>query len=216
MGQQVRASITWGGRRWWLNGGYYCNRKGEMLHRAIWVAANGPIEPGIEIHHRNGDKTDNRLENLEALSVADHRRKHRTRGWAGWGQETRARASREQWQAREPYEMECEYCGKRFLTTGTRTRFCGPACRAANRRKDAAQCASAECQHCGKPFLRYRSGLRFCSRGCAYAAKEKPRSVCPVCGTEFRAYGAATVCCSRKCGNVYRDKSNCGRRKATS
>ena len=39
-----------------------------MAHRVIWVFFNGPIPAGLEINHKNGDKADNRLENLEAIT----------------------------------------------------------------------------------------------------------------------------------------------------
>ena len=35
-----------------------------QLHRVIWEAFNGPIPEGAQIDHVNGDKLDNRLENL--------------------------------------------------------------------------------------------------------------------------------------------------------
>jgi hypothetical protein len=36
-----------------------------LLHRLIWIVANGDIPKDIEINHKNGIKYDNRLENLE-------------------------------------------------------------------------------------------------------------------------------------------------------
>ena len=33
-------------------------------HRNIWIQHNGPIPIGLEIHHINSDKLDNRIENL--------------------------------------------------------------------------------------------------------------------------------------------------------
>lgn len=45
-------------------------------HRHVWETAHGPIPRGIEIHHRNGVKTDNRLENLEAVDRMSHAKKH--------------------------------------------------------------------------------------------------------------------------------------------
>ena len=41
-------------------------------HLIVWEEANGPIPKGWVIHHLNGDKMDNRLENLLALPKHEH------------------------------------------------------------------------------------------------------------------------------------------------
>jgi hypothetical protein len=41
---------------------------GTLVHRAVWQAFNGPIEGRLEINHKNLDRADNRLENLELLT----------------------------------------------------------------------------------------------------------------------------------------------------
>lgn len=59
--------------------GYKCVTNGirvRKLHRLIWERHFGPIPPGYDIHHRSGDKLDNRLENLELLTSSEHRRRH--------------------------------------------------------------------------------------------------------------------------------------------
>ncbi len=43
-----------------------------MEHRLIWEQANGPIPKGWVVHHLNGDKLDNRLENLAAMPRNEH------------------------------------------------------------------------------------------------------------------------------------------------
>lgn len=48
-------------------------------HRVAWVCANGPIPEGCEIDHIDGDKTNNRLSNLRAVSHAENCRNQRAR-----------------------------------------------------------------------------------------------------------------------------------------
>lgn len=52
------------------------NGKRKREHRMVWETANGPIPDGYVIHHKNGDKLDNRLENLEMMTRAQHRKHH--------------------------------------------------------------------------------------------------------------------------------------------
>jgi hypothetical protein len=49
----------------------------DLEHRAMWIAAYGPIPKGMQLHHCNGDKTDNRLENLALVSNRGHQMLHR-------------------------------------------------------------------------------------------------------------------------------------------
>ena len=60
-------------------------RKGHRYqpeHRLVWEQANGPIPMGWVVHHINGIKNDNRLENLRAMprethaAKLDHRIEH--------------------------------------------------------------------------------------------------------------------------------------------
>ena len=54
------------------------NRKtiAYYVHRLVYEAFNGPIPEGMHVNHKNEDKTDNKLDNLNLLSQQDNN---------GWG-----------------------------------------------------------------------------------------------------------------------------------
>lgn len=56
----------------------------EYEHRLVWMKYHGPIPEGMEVHHINGDMSDNRIENLELMTAAEHNRLHKrsfNRSW---------------------------------------------------------------------------------------------------------------------------------------
>jgi hypothetical protein len=63
----------------------------------VWWLENGKCHPeDSDIHHKNGDRLDDRMENLESLSHAQHTRLHCSKG---------------------NITLTCEFCGEPFEVT---------------------------------------------------------------------------------------------------
>lgn len=80
---QIRGPARWGGPRNLslqdsLIGYMTCAlyREGKQykrpVSRTVWEAFNGPIPPGMTIHHIDFDRANNRLSNMELLSHLDN------------------------------------------------------------------------------------------------------------------------------------------------
>lgn len=55
--------------------------KEYKVHRVIWEAFNGPIPEDLEVDHKNDDRKDNRLTNLQLLSHAANVEKAWAKNW---------------------------------------------------------------------------------------------------------------------------------------
>lgn len=60
--------------------GYYglSNEKRTLIHRDIWEFYNGKIPKGFDIHHKDRDKSNNKIENLELINHAEHSKRFAT------------------------------------------------------------------------------------------------------------------------------------------
>lgn len=50
------------------------DRKKRFEHVIVWERHHGPVPSGMELHHINGDKLDNRIENLMLVNRLEHKR----------------------------------------------------------------------------------------------------------------------------------------------
>lgn len=89
--------VSGGYVRIWIGEHPYADRDGFALeHRIVvekYLRQHNPassslvrlgervyLDPGLVVHHRNGDKQDNRLDNLEVMSCAEHTALHHAQG----------------------------------------------------------------------------------------------------------------------------------------
>jgi len=79
----------------------------SFVAQKIWIRANGPIPKDLngriyEIHHKDGDPFNNELDNLQALTIADHYEVHFQKGdlGAAWAIAMRMKEDPEEYRKR--------------------------------------------------------------------------------------------------------------------
>jgi hypothetical protein len=103
-------------------------------HRLVWERERGLIPAGYHIHHKNKDKRDNRLENLELVEGRKHHSEHSLELGATLEHKERMRVNGNGAWARQPVlTLNCTVCGaefqkKRHLSRGA-AKYCSPPCR---------------------------------------------------------------------------------------
>ncbi|RDC67728.1 HNH endonuclease [Rhodovulum sp. 12E13] len=102
-------------------------------HRHVWECAYGAIPDGHQIHHRDGNRANNRLENLVPLLPGHHKREH-VQHWTGPGGE---------WWKR------CTKCGRAAPEDDFPTK----------RYVDGVRKTRGNCHECERARLRAKKGL---------------------------------------------------------
>jgi hypothetical protein len=175
--------------------GYYLNSSiRKRMHRYVWEYYNGEIPEGYQIHHKDKDKSNNDISNLEAIPFSNHAKLHnkeraetRYDGIVAnlrenalpkaveWHKSDEGR----QWH-KEHYEktkhklhmkqvMICEMCDAEYIgKLSAENRFCSNKCKSAWRRKNGLDNETRKCAYCGAEFITSKySKAQTCSRACA-------------------------------------------------
>lgn len=178
--------------------GYYksdsVRHDGQYMHRYVWEKHNGPIPAGHHVHHINGDKSDNRIENLACLSagrhVSGHMREYlatekgradslvalekaRPRA-AAWhasreGFELHKQLGKLSWENRERVRLTCSHCGWSYFGYREMQKrgFCSASCQGMARKKTGVDDETRKCVVCGAEFQTNRYGkTKTCSKTC--------------------------------------------------
>lgn len=172
--------------------GQYFQKNGKRLHRAVWEFHNGTIPKGYHVHHKDGNRHRNDIENLELLEArkheslhgADEARKEKSKenikkaieaakAWHGTeeGKAWHSENAKKTWSERKPIEYICDSCGKKYETLNISYKgnhFCSNKCKSAFRRKSGVDNEVRYCEKCGKEFISNKySTAKFCSAYCA-------------------------------------------------
>lgn len=140
--------------------GQYFQHKGKRLHRTVWEYHHGEIPNGYHIHHIDGNRSNNGIDNLALIVAESHLREHMKNqdrrdickecikkaiaAAPAWhksedGKAWHSKRGKENWKVRTTQTYSCTYCGKVFQTKHiygkNDNHFCHPNCKAAFRRQ---------------------------------------------------------------------------------
>lgn len=174
--------------------GYYLSckpigKRRKRLHVYLWELVYGEIPKGYEIHHKDHNKDNNNIENLELLTKREHIARHKEEMTEEQRQAKRinlivnALPKASEWhksaegrnwhkqnyeKAKENLHLKkifvCELCGKSYIAEVTgNNKFCSNACKSAYRRKSGVDNVERKCVCCGKGFITNKySPAKYC------------------------------------------------------
>lgn len=127
--------------------GYWVNMMPIHAHRWVWINHHGAIPKDMDIHHKDGNKDNNEIENLEMLNRSEHLKKHWDEGsfdlnkrreqlnkvrpleWlkSEEGKKAISQKGKEIWADREYKKITCTFCGieKKYRRWA---KFCSKKC----------------------------------------------------------------------------------------
>lgn len=174
------------------------------LHVYVWQKYNGDIPKGYHVHHKDENKDNNDISNLELLKAYDHlsyhaneesnlescRRNmnevvrpaaiawHKSEDAKGFHESHYQNVTKEIWM--EPVTKKCEFCGKEYTTNHAKaktSKYCSNNCKAAARRKNGADKIEYTCPQCGKTYMKYKYSKAVLCQDCAVMkfAKSSPK-----------------------------------------
>ena len=156
----------------------------KRLHRAVWSFYNGEIPIVSHIHHVDGDRENNQIENLRCIDKRQHGKihgaeraeeitkiglqyQHLTKEWhrSEEGREWhRLHYERNKDRLRRTHDAICSCCGRTYQAAESvknmPNKYCSNACCSHARRKSGVDNVDRSCAKCGKVFSTNRYSPR--------------------------------------------------------
>lgn len=111
------------------------NKDGNILvHRMVYFDYYGSIPEGHHIHHKDGNKKNNAIENLEAITNSEHHKEHHPTGAKMRNQygECKVKALEQRISYRRMKKFiprTCEQCSTSFVMKRSDAKYCSERCR---------------------------------------------------------------------------------------
>lgn len=130
---------------------YFTQHK-YLLHRVVWEFHNGKIPDGMQIHHIDGDTSNNDISNLECLTPKEHTNRHSGKDYSNFqkagveaskdwhkseeGKKFHSEIGKKSWIDKPKYTKVCEVCANQYQTYfPERSKFCNKNCKAKSLRR---------------------------------------------------------------------------------
>lgn len=214
---KVTRFIEFDGIRFYSDGkGYWQTSRHKRLHVYVWEKHNGKVPDGYQVHHIDGDKTNNDISNLQLLSQSEHMRYHNNaddmKAMFRKNIDKYARPKAIEWHKSEaaiPFHKEhyknslgkyvgvtekknCAFCGKEYDAPilAPWSKFCSPKCKDRNRKFQHIDDVEKVCVVCGDKFYGNKNSRgKTCSHECRYILSNK---------TKEERYGKSKGCISHR------------------
>lgn len=171
------------------------NRKRPSLHQYTWFYYHGEIPKGYHVHHKDENKDNNDILNLELITqhkhLSDHMTPERrrraaeqcdairdsTKEWhaseegIAWHREH----AMQMWEGKTAIKYTCSCCGNEFESIKSYPEgntFCSNACKSKWRRNSGLDNEERTCTVCGKTFITSKySKTKTCGGTCAFKSR---------------------------------------------
>ena len=164
---------------------------GRYAHRVIYERHHGSIPAGFVIHHKDEDKSNNAIENLEAMPKSEHQRHHATGKENSVAQRQAAAKTLES--LRIPKDAECLHCKESFvsLSANRAGKFCSRSC------LEQWRCNKfipepRKCLVCQKDYTAVKRFQMYCCKRCNAKSTTRTYRVEPTGGTKRRTVAELT------------------------
>lgn len=196
LNKKNRPYQTFDGKMFWLFRGerYLLGNNRIRMHKYVWEYYNGKPPAGYDIHHKDHNRFNNDINNLELIPEFDHHSSHmkerykENKEWfiefAKKGREAgkewykteegvkqkpeRIKKGKRIWENVPIRTSYCEFCGVSMTYKCIQPKkYCSSNCKQKNKVK--REQTIKNCEFCGISFSCYKNAtkpIRFCSRSC--------------------------------------------------